>query len=210
MGVFVRLLDAGGGKPADATAAQSNGPFTATVRVPAGGIGGIRIGLHGTTDIFFPLKNDPFAFRHPLHLPKLARGAACPVSTPDAAVDFSAYGVGTGLGAGPAYPIFGSGATLRLAPAVNFESKLWGGQKVLWFVLPSYKGPVLIRGGRLDAKGDVRFEVGNVPPKELFLPAYDGPRDRASYTRLKTPGCYAYQIDGTSFSTIVVFRAVRA
>jgi hypothetical protein len=97
--------------------------------------------------------------------------------------------------------------TLDLAPAVNFQSKAWGGQKVYWFVLPSYAGPVLIRGGRLDAKGDVRFELGDVPPKELLLPAYKGAHGRGSFTRLKGPGCYAYQIDGTSFSTIVVFRA---
>jgi hypothetical protein len=210
--IFVRLLDARGGKPTFALAPGSSHPggrFHASVVVPQGGIGGVQFGVRGTTDVVFPLKNDPFAYRRPLRLPKLARGAACPVSTPDPTVDFSAYGVAAGLGKGPAYPVGMASGTLQLAPAVNFESKLWGGQKVLWFVLPSYKGPVLIRGGRLDAKGDVRFEVGNMPPKELFLPAYDGPRDRASYTRLKAPGCYAYQVDGTSFSTIVVFRAVR-
>jgi hypothetical protein len=63
IGIFVRLVDARGGPPVDATAAQSNGPFSTTVRVPAGGIAGIRVGLHGTTDIFFPVTNDPFALR---------------------------------------------------------------------------------------------------------------------------------------------------
>jgi hypothetical protein len=208
IGIFVRLVDAGGGKPVDVTASQSNGPFSATARVPAGGLGGIRIGLHGTTDVFFPVQNDPFAFRHPLRLPKLVPGAACPVSPVDEAVDFASLGVGRGLGTGPAYPILGSDA-LELAPAVNFGSRLWGGQKVLWFVLPSYTGPVLIRGGRLDAKGEVRFEVGNVPPKELFIPAGTGARERPSYTRLKGPGCYAYQVDGVGFSHVVVFRALR-
>jgi hypothetical protein len=32
-------------------------------------------------------------------------------------------------------------------------------------------------------------------------------RYRPSYTRLRGPGCYAYQVDGTSFSRVVVFRA---
>jgi hypothetical protein len=208
--IFVRVLDAGGGQPTFALAdgsAHPGGRFHATVPVPPGGIGGIQFGVRGTTDVVFPLRNDPFAFRRPLHLPKLARGAACPVSTPDAGVDFSAYGVARGLGTGPAYPVGMASGTLNVGPAVNFGSKVWGGQKVLWFVVPSYTGPVLIRGGRLDAKGDVRFEVGNVPPKELLLPASKGARDRASYTRLEAPGCYAYQVDGTSFSTIVVFRA---
>jgi hypothetical protein len=116
------------------------------------------------------------------------------------------YGVGNGIGPGPAYPIFGTG-TLQIAPPENFASTSWGGQKVLWFVLPSYSGPVLIRGGRLDAPGLVRFEIGDVPPRELMIPGRNGPRGRPSYTRLEGPGCYAYQIDGTTFSRIIVFRA---
>lgn len=217
IGVFVRLLDAGGGRPVDVTSPQSDGPFSAAVRVPAGGIGGIRIGLHGTTDVFFPVVNDPFAFKRPLQLPKLAPGAPCPVSQPDPDVDFSAYGIAPGLGDGPAYPVGFASGTLRLAPAANFGSKAWGGQKVLWFVLPSYTGPVLIRGGRLDAPGLVRFERGNVPPEELLItrttaiPGGVTPpaeaRYRPSYTRVKGPGCYAYQVDGIGFSDVVVFRA---
>jgi hypothetical protein len=29
-----------------------------------------------------------------------------------------------------------------------------------------------------------------------------------TYTRIRSAGCYAYQVDGTGFSEIVVFRAV--
>jgi hypothetical protein len=29
----------------------------------------------------------------------------------------------------------------------------------------------------------------------------------ASYTRMREAGCYAYQVDGTTFSRVVVFRA---
>jgi len=32
-------------------------------------------------------------------------------------------------------------------------------------------------------------------------------RQFPSYTRVRARGCYAYQIDGTNFSTVVVFRA---
>ena len=35
------------------------------------------------------------------------------------------------------------------------------------------------------------------------------PGGRPSFTRLLAPGCYAYQIDGTSFSRLVVFNAVK-
>jgi hypothetical protein len=74
---------------------------------------------------------------------------------------------------------------------------------------PRYRGPVLIRGGRLDQAGRLRFDWGNVPPLELRIPKVaSGDRGRPSFTRLRAPGCYAYQIDGTSFSRVIVFQAV--
>jgi hypothetical protein len=61
--MFVRLLSRTGAPPtigfASATA-HPDGRYAADVLVPDGGIGGIRTGLRGTTDIFFPLQNDPF------------------------------------------------------------------------------------------------------------------------------------------------------
>jgi hypothetical protein len=126
------------------------------------------------------------------------------------------FGVGPGLGKGPAYPIGLVGGELQLAPAANFDSANWAGQKVLWFVLPSYRGPVLIRGARVDGPGRVRFERGDVPPLSLRItrsmtepgaPVSKDARNMPSYTRVRGPGCYAYQIDGTSFSRVVVFRA---
>jgi hypothetical protein len=85
-------------------------------------------------------------------------------------------------------------------------------------VLPSYRGPVLIRGARIDARGQVRFEQGNVPPTQLRIPVSEtqgqpghpvpkGTRYLPSYTRVRGPGCYAYQADGTTFSRVVIFRA---
>ena len=223
MNVYVHLLGAGGQatEAAASGAAHPDGRYSARVRAPTGGITGIRIGLKGTTEIFFPVINDPTTLRRPLHLPALTSGARCPLSQVDPSIDFHSFGIAAGLGSGPVYPVGLASGTLTLAPAVNFGSKLWGGQKVLWFVLPSYSGPVLIRGGRLDPPGgDVRFERGNVPPKQLLLeratavpggvspPA--GARYMPSYTRLKGPGCYAYQIDGATFSETIVFRATRA
>lgn len=113
-----------------------------------------------------------------------------------------------------------STGVLELAPAKNFDSRNWAGQKVLWFVLPSYRGPVLIRGARIDGPGRVRFDRGDVPPLRIRIALHptggsptspvppQGTRYRASYTRVRGPGCYAYQVDGTSFSRVVVFRAV--
>ncbi len=74
-GVFVRLLSASGGAPVKASGTEErardrSGRYVAEVRVPEGGIGGIRIGLEGIriiggrtedADVFFPIDNDPFA-----------------------------------------------------------------------------------------------------------------------------------------------------
>jgi hypothetical protein len=77
---------------------------------------------------------------------------------------------------------------------------------------------VLIRGARIDGRGLVRFQQGNVPPKQLRIPVGEtqaspgtpvpkGTRYFPSSTRVREPGCYAYQIDGTTFSHVVVFHA---
>ena len=157
----------------------------------------------------------------PLHLPRVAWDAPCPVSRVDRRVPFvRRFGVSPGIGSGPAYPVGLPDGVLRLAPARNFHSRRWAGQKVLWFVLPSYRGPLLIRGARVDGPGRVRFEQGAVPPKQLWIragetqgetgsPVPNGARYLPSYTRLRGPGCYAYQIDGATFSRVVVFRATR-
>jgi hypothetical protein len=68
-GIYVKLLSASGGRPTigDATG-TADGGYTATVRVPEGGIGGIQVGLMGwasdatgtrRSDAFFPVANWP-------------------------------------------------------------------------------------------------------------------------------------------------------
>ena len=164
--------------------------------------------------------SDPWATLYrPLRVPDLAPGAPCPVSSV-ARFDFARYGAGKGIGPGPVYPIGRS--VLRFPyppqPASVFGSE-WGGTKVLWFVAPRYRGPVLIRGRKLDEPVELRFDRGAVPPAELRIAAgargghppgfrLVGQRYRPSYTRLREPGCYAYQVDGISFSRVIVFRAV--
>jgi hypothetical protein len=64
IGVFVRLLSASGGRPTIGFAtpdAHPQGRYDAQVAVPKGGIGGVQIGLRGSSDVLFPLENDPFA-----------------------------------------------------------------------------------------------------------------------------------------------------
>ena len=62
IGVFVRLLSATGGRPTIGFAtpgAHPQGRYDAQVAVPEGGIGGVQIGVRGTSDVVFSLENDP-------------------------------------------------------------------------------------------------------------------------------------------------------
>jgi hypothetical protein len=85
---------------------------------------------------------------------------------------------------------------------------------VLWVIAPDYEGPVLIRGHQLDGPHELRFDGGvddvTLHP-ELRLIA--GPENGAHWstwptnTRIEAPGCYAYQVDGPTFSYSIVFLA---
>ena len=89
----------------------------------------------------------------------------------------------------------------------------WYGLKTLWLTMPAYQGPALIRGGRIDAPGAMAFGEGPVVG-ELVIPPGDTLNENSGFrtapggTYFKASGCYAWQVDGIGFSTIIVFRAV--
>ena len=158
-----------------------------------------------------PTSTDTTASLPPLSLPTVAAGQVCPVSSerkisPD---------YGPGLGEGPVYPVAIPHGTLGfIYPTVKTQlwyPSDWGGQKVLWVADRKYVGPILIRGGRIDAPGRLGFGDGSRPEWAMRFGPHDNGtswRSFPSYTRLKAPGCYAYQVDGDGFRTIIVFRAV--
>lgn len=79
---------------------------------------------------------------------------------------------------------------------------------------PTFKGPYVLRGGRIDQAGEAGFTGlhGTRPFAALQVP----PRVRASRGQdliwsgariwLADPGCYAIQVDGVSFSFTIVFE----
>jgi hypothetical protein len=158
------------------------------------------------------------SLRRPLHLPKLAAGAECPISKPDPRIQWRRINIfgGTGLGRGPVYPGLGaSGGLLWATPDVQSGGP-WFGEKVFWYVRPSYRGPVLIRARRIDGRGMLRFGSGELPSPELHLASLGsvswegqppGSRGYPSGVRVLTKGCYAFQIDGANFSRVVVVTA---
>ncbi len=150
----------------------------------------------------------------PFQFPPLLDGGRCPLTA--ATGDLSRIGfVGPAWGGGPAYPAIPYAAD---EPVLLYEDPIpptnawygskWFGQKVLWVIDSTYSGPVLVRGLQLDGPNQLRFDTGMVvPTPELRIRPFAGPRGKASHTRLRGPGCYAYQVDGLSFSYAIVFEA---
>ena len=152
----------------------------------------------------------------PLRLPKVT--SACSATTGARKVT---RGYAPAVGTGPIY-IETGGFEFPTIPFAYppprqsqfFENK-WGGQILKLIGSPRYRGPVLIRGRELDGAEVLRFGPGPHPspllrlPRGLYDPGVGGFTGWGSYVRLRAPGCYGIQIDGTSFSELVIFRAER-
>ena len=94
--------------------------------------------------------------------------------------------------------------------------------RTLWISRPSYNGPVLVRGRRLDRPGTLGFGTTTPPRESLRLPAgawtgirvdpggeevhaQAGWRVAVMPTQIRQPGCYAFQVDGLGFSYTLAF-----
>ena len=161
----------------------------------------------------------------PLRLPTLPSGAACPVTRGA----FVNQNVGVAVGQPPVYALYNVGSSadgvLRYSTAAVFgaASSTWGGQSVLWAIRPEAFGPVLVRGHQVDGPNALRFNGGvdqqNYVGSWSAAPLLSELRLRGSYDavswfywgsfmRLSAPGCYAYQVDGLTFSYVFIFQAV--
>ncbi len=151
--------------------------------------------------------------RRPLVLPSLTAGQPCPA---DSVVSQPTPGLGQMLGNAPVRPVFGTGATMAFAPAKNYGSAIWGGNKVIWAVAPDVRTDVLIRGHQLDGDSDIRFNYGDaelLPDLVLDVSRTassisGGWRDFPTATRVQRPGCYAIQIDSADRSDVLVFLVI--
>ena len=181
--------------------------FTATAAASSSSV------LHGD--------DDWAALKRPFHLPKLAAGAVCPVSRVDRHIDWNrAHIFGrSGIGPGPVYAGLGfQSGRLQATSDVEYSGR-WYGQKVFWYVLPRYRGPILIRGRRLDGPQQLGFNGSKTPQSELQIQPQEtaswqgqqrGSRGIPSQVRVRAAGCYGVQIDGTKFSRTIIFKAILA
>ena len=152
------------------------------------------------------------ALRRPWAHPPIAPGSPCPVTTTLSQPD---PGLAALLGDGPARAAgLAPGAVLEYKSPLeggDWIDKTWGGKKVLWAIDPTLTGPVLIRGRQLDGPGQVAFEDPVMLELVLNTGSYEGQvggwKDNPGYTRVRSPGCYAYQIDSERGSSTIVFIA---
>jgi hypothetical protein len=145
----------------------------------------------------------------PMRLPIAAAGSACPV-TPIAPIKTA---VTDPRGTGPLY--FGGPM-----PQGGFPFN-----KVVYTTVGGAHGPILLRGGRIDGSGRLKFsgspadlsEKAEIPPSPggdpgsgswaFYTTILDPGPDNALYVYPSTAGCYAIQVDAPSFSEVVVIKA---
>jgi len=144
-----------------------------------------------------------------MRLPSIAAGSACPI-TPIADLT---TGVTDPRGKGPLY--FGGPM-----PKGGFPFN-----KTVYTTVGGAQGPILLRGGRIDGGGRLKFsgtpadlsERAEIPPATggepgsgswaFYLAVLDPGPDNALYVYPSTPGCYAIQVDAPSFEEVIVLQA---
>jgi hypothetical protein len=144
-------------------------------------------------------------------LPRLGAGQACP-TTPGYLVTSPDNG-GIALGKGVIRPLIAMAGDLRHGVTDVTRSNGWLGFKTDWLSLPGYQGPFIVRAEALGRPGTVEFSFDTPPmavpmviPPGPTLNGTDGWRDVPGNTWVRTAGCYAWQVDGLTFSEVIVFR----
>jgi len=157
----------------------------------------------------------PATLWRPLHLPTVAPGGACPVSARHSIARNL-----TGGGDGPIYATHADPWRVLFPPPRNSlaSGTGWSVDKTPFVRKRSFIGPFVVRGSRIDGAGVLGFSgPGGRRPFEAFQ--FAAGRSEAEVAGLTgwptlvwmtSPGCYAVQVDGTSFSRVIVFRVEAA
>jgi hypothetical protein len=182
---------------------------TTPIRLKAAGCYALRIDSGGASSVVVfearPIEDAFPQLERPLQLPALAPGP-CPVSPTTNSVPFLSFA----LGEGPVYvgDLVGSFSAFD-------QSGGYALIKDIWIAGPEEPGPILVRGGRIDATGDLRFGDGSEPAAALRLAIHSyehtggqpvGWRIFVSYVRPPSPGCYAMQLDTLIGSRWLIFE----
>jgi hypothetical protein len=154
----------------------------------------------------------PDLLKRALHYPILETRDACP-ATAGAPVDtYTHYFYGIALGDGPVRVAVGNhGDLLKGQVQVGSTGTPgWSALETLWFAMPSYDGPFVVRGERLGGSGSINVDGSATNPAPLVVPpgptanTEGGIRVAPVSTWVTSPGCYAWQVDGLTFSYVIV------
>lgn len=163
-----------------------------------------------------PSPHDVWSTLHrPLALP-IATAGSCP-SSPIVKIKpvgggFSGHGSWLARGQGPVFVVAEPVAlVVRLRPS-DRNVQGWYGLKTILAVKPSYRGPLLVRAAQFEGTGGIGFGPSGETAPTLTELQLDEPtngvdwRSWPTVTLVRSPGCFAYQIDGTSFTEVIVFE----
>ncbi len=156
------------------------------------------------------------ALHRPFALPNVTAGA-CP-SSPVVQIrpvggGFSGHGSFPARGQGPVFVVAEPPSrVIGLRPS-DLNVHGWYGLKTILAVNPSYRGPLLVRATHLVGTGGIGFGPSGEDAPTLRELRLDEPtngvdwRSWPTVTLLRSSGCFAYQIDGTTFTEVIVFEA---
>jgi hypothetical protein len=147
----------------------------------------------------------------PLHFPRVA-GARCPTSRGRYVATPTASGIA--LGSGPVRVFINNPGDLRhgMAHLGSTEFPGWLALKTHFFSVPAYQGPFLVRAKSLDRSGPIALGATPTQAGPLLMPPGPAANGAAGWrefpysTFVKAPGCYAWQVDGLTFSKTIVVR----
>ncbi|MGH2858190.1 MAG: hypothetical protein ACRDMJ_11985 [Solirubrobacteraceae bacterium] len=174
-----------------------------------------------------------------LHFPSLGPGGRCPVSS--GYVADNAFFGGAVLGHGQVRVLVGNTGDVARFKLGTTSVHGWYAFQTLWFAMPSYNGPFVVRGARLGRRGPIAVQPGgdgqspgsgplvvpagatintyytNWRPERVRDPVSGRPvtvqfgygyRTVPGSTWVRSPGCYAWQVDGRGFSEMLVLDAL--
>jgi hypothetical protein len=147
----------------------------------------------------------------PLHFPRVA-GAHCPASRGRYVATPTASGIA--LGSGPVRVFINNPGDLRHGMARLGSTGVpgWLALKTHFFSVPAYHGPFLVRAKRLDRSGPITLGARPTQTAPLLVPSGPAANGLAGWrefpysTFVKAPGCYAWQVDGLTFSKTIIVR----
>ena len=152
----------------------------------------------------------PAELTPPLHLPRVAGGGNCPVTSAAklAGLDIPLLAIG----AAPVHVVLpvDAGGIVRTGRSGSDWS---GGFKTFFVSETTYQGPFRVRGARLDGPGDIAFGLNPILA-EVLVPSGPTREVNGGYRVANLPifvttgGCYALQVDSMDRSDVAVFKVV--